>query len=118
MRFKPDDTFWVVTDATPDSTLADVCFETSLRGLELQFRGGLSIDRHPTIFTERAEAESEGEARLALLRTAQAVAERAAKAIASARVDQGLGDAARVQILGRDGAVLLDADLQQPRPVS
>ncbi len=111
MRFGPDDTFWVVTDATPDSTLGDVCFETSLRGLELQFRGGLSIDRHPTIFTDRAEAEAEARVRLAALHTAQAVAARAAGAISAALTAEGLAEAARVQVLSCDGHVLLDAPL-------
>ncbi len=111
MRFGPDDTFWVVTDATPDSTLPDVCFETSLRGLELQFRGGLSSDRHPTIFTDRAEAEAEAQARLLAVRSARALADRAANAIAVAPGAAALVDASRVQILSPDGCVLLAADL-------
>lgn len=35
--------FWVVTNPTKDSTLADICFEADSHNLELQFKGGLSI---------------------------------------------------------------------------
>lgn len=64
MKIGPDDKFWVVTDATPVSELADICFETSLRGLELQFRGGLSMNSNPTIFTSKEEAEKAASKRL------------------------------------------------------
>lgn len=66
MKIGPDDKFWVVTDATPISELADICFETTLRGLELQFRGGLSMDSNPTIFTSKEEAEKAAKKRLQL----------------------------------------------------
>jgi hypothetical protein len=56
MRYGPDDKFWVVVDPKPDSTLDDLVFKASLRDLELQFRGGLSIDENPTLFTDRQEA--------------------------------------------------------------
>lgn len=112
MRFGPDGRFYVVTDADPHSTLPDVCFETSLRGLELQFRGGLAIDRHPTIFTDRQEAKAEGMARLLARRTSQAIAERATRAIGSAANVEALRGAVRVQILGPDGRVVFDADLR------
>jgi hypothetical protein len=64
MRIGPDDKFWVVTDATPDSVLEDICFETSIRGLELQFRGGLSMDSNPTIYTSKWDAEKAAKKRL------------------------------------------------------
>lgn len=34
--------FWVVTNPTKDSTLADICFESDAHALELQFKGGLN----------------------------------------------------------------------------
>ncbi len=64
MKIGHDDKFWVVMDATPISELADICFETSLRGLELQFWGGLSMDCNPTIFTSKEEAEKAARKRL------------------------------------------------------
>lgn len=33
--------FWVVTKPAPASTIEDICFETDLDGLRLQFLGGL-----------------------------------------------------------------------------
>jgi hypothetical protein len=64
MKIGPGDKIWVVTDATPVSVLEDVCFETTLRGLELQFRGGLSMDSNPTIYTKKDEALLEARKRL------------------------------------------------------
>ena len=68
MRFGPNDKFWVVTDPTPISTMADILFETSLAGLDRQFRGGLGIDANPTLFTDRDEAEADARQRLGALR--------------------------------------------------
>ncbi len=103
MRYGPDDKFWCVTDPRPESDLADVCFETSLRSLERQFRGGLTIGENPTIFTDRAEAE--GEARLRL------VALRAADAIRDAAPEGAAKDAVSVALLDRDGKVLFESGL-------
>jgi hypothetical protein len=65
MRIDPDDTFWVVTDPTPESELVDILFECTLHRLELQFLGGLRTDRdHPTIFTDYNEARAEAALRL------------------------------------------------------
>ena len=66
MKIGPDDKFWVVTDASADSVLEDICFETSLRGLELQFRGGLTMDMNPTIYTSKWDAEKAAKKRLQL----------------------------------------------------
>jgi hypothetical protein len=65
MRCGPDDKFWVVVNPTADSELGDVLFETSLRGLELQFRGGLTMAENPTMFSEKEEAIREAQGRLA-----------------------------------------------------
>ena len=59
MRIGPDDKFWVVVDATPESEMGDILFETTLRGLDLQFKGGLSMEQNPTIFTDHQVAEIE-----------------------------------------------------------
>jgi len=64
MRFRPDDKFFVVVDASPMSELVDVCFESSLRHLLNQFRGGLTLEENPTIFTSQAEALREARRRL------------------------------------------------------
>lgn len=103
MRYGPDDKFHCVTDPKPNSELADICFETSLRSLERQFRGGLSIGDNPTIFTDRAEAEAEAHLRL--------VAMRAANAIADAAPEEAMRNAARVAILDASGKVLFESDL-------
>jgi len=64
MKYGTDYKFWVVTDPTPHSELIDILFEASLRDLELQFKGGLSADHNPTLFTEKSEAEREARKRL------------------------------------------------------
>ena len=79
MRLGPDDTFWVVTDASPESEMADVCFRGSLRGIERQFKGGLTMANNPTLFTDEAEARREADGRLLAARVAKAIARRAAE---------------------------------------
>ncbi len=103
MRFGPDDKFWMTTDPTADSTLADICFETSLRSVERQFKGGLTIGDNPTIFTDRTEAEADAHLRL--------VAMRAADAISVAAPQDAMKNAARVALLDRDGKVLFESDI-------
>jgi len=103
MRFGPDDTFWVVVDPTPASEMGDVVFESSLRELELQFKGGLTIDRNPTIFTDRREAEIEAYGRL--------VAARASRAIARSEKGADLEAVSRIELIDADGTVVLEADL-------
>lgn len=62
----PHDQFWLVTDATRDSVLADVLLRTTLNRLAMMFRGGLSMDDHPTIYLDRADAIEEAGKRLAM----------------------------------------------------
>lgn len=64
MRFRPDDKFFVVVDASPVSEMADIWFESSLRHLMNQFRGGLTLEENPTIFTDKDEALREARRRL------------------------------------------------------
>jgi hypothetical protein len=66
MRIETTSPFWIVEDPGPDSVLADICWETSLAGLLLQFRGGWTTERRPTLFTDRAKAETEARMRLAV----------------------------------------------------
>jgi hypothetical protein len=103
MRFGPKDIFWVVVDPTKESGMSDCLFETTLEGLYNQFRGGLTMESRPTIFTEKTEAEVEAFGRLTAMRAAQAIS----------RMEPGtrFQQATRIQVLGPDGAVLFDADL-------
>jgi hypothetical protein len=64
MRIHTDTTFWVVADPLGDATIGDILYETTLRGLERQFRGGLTCDENPVIFTDPKEARAYAEARL------------------------------------------------------
>jgi hypothetical protein len=103
MRYGPDDKFWVVVDPTPVSELGDVLFETTLHGLELQFKGGLTMAQNPTIFTDHQEARYEAFGRLTAMRAAQAVL-RAGRENPEARID-------RIEIYGADGTLVFEANL-------
>jgi len=109
MRFGPDDKLWVVTDPGPESTVEDILFEASLRDLELQFKGGLTMDDNPTLFTERAEAEVEAYGRMVALRASQAISRGGSHA--------DLREASRLEIRGRDGEVVFDAYSDANRPL-
>ncbi len=108
MRFGPDDKFCVVVDPTPFSEMGDVVFESSLRELELQFKGGLTIDRNPTIFTDKRQAEIEGYGRLVAMRASRAISQRL-RADASAEVPD------RIEILDGQGNLLFEADLREEK---
>jgi len=69
MRYGLDDKLWVVVDPTPQSTLGDILFRASLRDLSLQFKGGLSVDENPTLFTDEQEAVTEVHRRLDSMRS-------------------------------------------------
>jgi hypothetical protein len=101
MKYGPDDSFWYVTDPGDESEMGDILFETSLRGLELQFKGGLTIDSHPTIFSTKAEAEIEAYGRMVSPRAAR----EAGKKI-------GPDTAERLGILDAEGKVVFAADLR------
>ena len=73
MRVDADTPIWVVCDPRADSTLADICFETTLSGLRLQFAGGLTIEEHPTIFTAPEEAHEDAKNRLLVWRVANRI---------------------------------------------
>ena len=60
------DKFWVVTDpTTPDAELQDIMFETTPRGIFIQFRGGLDAEKDRIEFyTDRKSAETDAMERL------------------------------------------------------
>lgn len=103
MRIDPKTPFWVVTDPGPDSTLADVCFETTLDGLRLQFAGGLTMDDRPVVSTTEDQAREEARNRLLVRRIASQI-----------RIDRGVpdGEVVRVTLHGEDGAVLFEGDIR------
>ena len=103
-RFRPDDTFWLVTDPTPASTPSGIWTETSPKALDQQFKGGLTMARHPTLFTDKAEAEVEAYGRLVAMRAAQAIARWVAEG-------KSLQDAQRIVLHSENGQVLFEASL-------
>ncbi|MBU1951130.1 MAG: hypothetical protein KJ927_20630 [Candidatus Eisenbacteria bacterium] len=64
MKYGVDDRFWLVVDPGPESEEADIMFEASLRSLDLQFKGGLTMNNNSALFTDRKEAEIEAYGRL------------------------------------------------------
>ncbi len=74
MRIGPEHRFWVVTDPGPHSDLRDICHETDLAGLALQFRGGLDpAAENATIFTSQEEAHEEAKNRLVVWKIARQI---------------------------------------------
>ena len=105
MRLDTDTPVWLVVDPTsPRSELADCCVEATLRKLELQFRGGLTCEQRPALFTDRKEAETEAFGRLTAMRAAEAIAEQARKGILAA-------GPCKVVIHGPDGRVVFEAEV-------
>lgn len=49
--------FWIVTQATKFSTLADICFQVDIEDLEKQFKGGLKAENVVGIWLEQSPAE-------------------------------------------------------------
>ena len=67
MKIATDDRIYLVTDPEPGYCLADTCCETSIFGMGLQFRGGLSPYCNPTIHTSKKRALADARARLAAM---------------------------------------------------
>ena len=99
MRYGPDDRFWVTVDPTSESEEDDCVFETSLRKLDLQFKGGLTMDRNPTLFTDENEARIEAFGRLTAMRASRAISDRLQS---GENVDLPL----KIEVHGADGEVL------------
>jgi hypothetical protein len=65
MRIAHDTRFWIVRDPASGTTdVASLLVETSLRDLELQFKGGMTCGRDAVIYTDRAEAERDARGRI------------------------------------------------------
>src|SRR5262245_36005602 len=67
-------TVWVVTDATPASSISDCCFEVEADGFIRQVRGGLSEDSHPRFHSDKAVAMVDAVARILAARAREAIA--------------------------------------------
>jgi hypothetical protein len=63
-RLNLHDTFWIVTNPGPFSTLPDVCFECTLAGMFNQIRGGLRESENPTLYTRLEDAQLDAENRI------------------------------------------------------
>ena len=48
---------WIVTEATKDSTLADICFQADIYDLEKQFKGGLKAENVVGMWLDQSPAE-------------------------------------------------------------
>jgi hypothetical protein len=103
MKLGTDTKVWIVVDPTPRSEMTDICFEGSLRKLELQFRGGLTCEQNPTIFTDHDEAEVEAYGRLVAMRAAEAISRQAREG--------NLAGPCKVVIHGADGRVVFEAEV-------
>ena len=103
MKIDAKTTFWCVTDPGPQSTLWDICFETNLDGLRLQFAGGLTMDQQPTLYTSQEEAQEEARNRLLVWRLAKQV-----------RIDRRIpdGEVVRVTLHDKDGTVLFHGEVR------
>ncbi|MCC7137600.1 MAG: hypothetical protein IT460_04135 [Planctomycetes bacterium] len=103
MKIDQKTPIWVVIDPTPHSTLPDICFETTLDGLRLQFAGGLSMDDRPVVFTTDEEAHEEARNRLLIRRVASQI-----------RLDRGVpeDEVVRVTLHGQDGSVLFEGEVR------
>ena len=108
MRIGTDDTVWVVVDPQPASELGDVCFEASLRSLERQFRGGLTCEENPTLFTDGEEAKAEAQKRLVARDTAVAI-------VRNVENVEGLDGVDRIQLLDARGRVTLTLTIGRAR---
>lgn len=102
MRIDPDTKVHVVTDPGPHSTLPDVCFETTLRGLALQVAGGLDLGA-TTLHTDREAAEEDARNRLLVWRIARQI-----------RIDRRLpeGEVVRVTLHDTEGKVVWKGDVR------
>ena len=86
-----------------NSTLPDVCFETDLAGLRLQFLGGLDMDRHPVLYDTEDEAVEDAKNRLFVRRVASR-----SGSTAGCRE----GEVVHVTLHGKDGTVLFEGEVR------
>ena len=103
MRIGPDDKFWVVLDPSPHSSIGDVLFETSLLGLERQFKGGLTSASRPALYINEGEAETDALGRLKLREIANI--------LQNIHVRGNLAQVSRVELLDAAGNRVDSAEL-------
>jgi hypothetical protein len=108
MKIGTDQKMWVVVDPQPASGLSDVCFEVSLRELERMFRGGLTCEENPTLFTDGEEANANAHKRLLAREAAVAIVRQVDEA-------EGLEGVDRIQLLDAKGTVTLTLTLGKVR---
>jgi hypothetical protein len=103
MKIDATTRLWVVSNPTPHSILPDVCFETTLDGLRLQFAGGLSMDDDPAVFTSEEAAYEEARNRLLVARLARQI-----------RIDRRVAqdEVVRVTLHDKDGTVLFEGEVR------
>lgn len=58
--------FWIVTTPSTRSTLADICFETDIAGLDRQLRGGLDVGKIEGMYAYEDEAAAHMDAKALL----------------------------------------------------
>ena len=104
MRYGPDDKFWMVTDPTPESEMGDICFETTLRSLALQLKGGLTIEQNPTIFTDHDAAVAEASRRHFAVRALRAAM------CEGGRAGDAWNHVRKVRFLAEDGSIIHEAE--------
>jgi len=104
MRFGPDDPFWLAVDPGPESEEDDCVFETSLRKLDLQFKGGPTMDRNPTIFTDENEARVEAFCRMTATRASTAIRNRL-------RSGEDVDLPLKIEVHGATGEILFTATI-------
>ena len=73
MKIGPRDRFWVVTRPSAVSDVNDICFESDLRGLTLQVRGGLDLGENVAIYDDHDEAVEDAKNRLLVRRVAERI---------------------------------------------
>lgn len=103
MQINQGDKFWIVVDARPISELDDILFDTTIDGLERQFKGGLTSDDNITIFSDHKEAEQEAQRRLRAVHITEAI-----KNGASAEI---MKKTSRIELKSSTGDVVFEVDL-------
>ena len=108
MKIGTDEKVWLVVDPQPESELGDVCFEASLRSLERQFRGGLTCEENPTLFTDADEAKAEAIVRLQ-------ARDAAVEVVRGVQHSEGFKGIDRIQIVDAEGEILYSEEIGRLR---
>lgn len=65
------DKFWIVTRPKGSSELSDICFQTDIKGLALQFKGGLDPEEILAVYTAMNEAQRAADRILTIVKEAE-----------------------------------------------